>query len=107
MATKAEQYRSMQQRRRRRGRVSAKKPKKAAWDKSKSHAGAKATHALEVARPGKRPSRKSTRSSANRAKADAAFNITEETRKGAPSARARTARAKRKRVRAHDDRRKS
>jgi hypothetical protein len=103
MATRAEEYRSTQQRTRRPGRVSTKKPKKAAWDKDKSHAAAKATHALEPTNPGKRPSRKSTRSSANRAKADAAFNITEETHKGAPSARARKSRAKGKRVRGHDE----
>ena len=99
MATRAEQFRSAQERTHRKGRVSAKKPKKAAWGKSKSHAADKATHALERTEPGKRPSRKSTRSSANRAKADAAFNITEETRKGSPAAKARRARAKGKRVR--------
>ena len=100
MATKAEQFRSTEERtRRKKKRVSIKKPKKGAWGRSKSHAAKKATHALEPTEPGKRPSRESTRSSANRAKPDAPFNITEETRKGAPSERARKARAKGARVR--------
>ena len=99
MATKAEQYRSEEQRKGGSHHKSEKKPKKAAWGKEKHHAGVKATHALEDTAPGKRPSRESTRASSNRAKPDAAFNLTEEVRKGAPRARAGAARAKRTKVR--------
>ncbi|HXN33769.1 MAG TPA: hypothetical protein VN894_17995 [Polyangiaceae bacterium] len=97
MATKAERLRSEDQRTNGKGqhksRASEKKPKKAAWSHDKAHAASKATHALEDTAPGKRPSRESTRGSANRAKADAAFNVTEETKKGAPTNRARKSRA--------------
>lgn len=103
MATRADQYRSRQERTngaaRRKGRVAIKKPKKATWAHDKAHAASKATHALEPTSPGKRPTRKSTRKSANRAKGDAAFNITEQVKKGAPSVRARNARARDARVR--------
>ena len=75
-----------------------KKPRKKAWSRSKGHASSKATHALEEVKSG-RPSRKATRASANRAKADAALNATEEARKGAPQQRARKARARKTRVR--------
>jgi hypothetical protein len=98
MATKAEQIHSDAQRKGRGGRKSVRKPRKAAWDRAKGHAGAKATHALERA-SGRRPSRKSTRKSANRAKADAGFNLTEHVRRGAPQGVARKARVRRSRVR--------
>jgi hypothetical protein len=98
MATKAEQFRSSEQRSGKPKRTSTKKPKKAAWSKDKAHAGSKATHAKEPARAG-RPSRESTRGSANRSKADSARNITEEVRQGAPSSRARRSSAKSKKVR--------
>jgi hypothetical protein len=98
MATKAERFKSEGQRKGRGGRTSVKKPPKSEWSHDKGHAGAKATRALEPARAG-RPSRESTRKSANRAKSDAALNVTEETRKGAPPALARKARARRSRVR--------
>jgi len=101
MATKAEQFRSQQERsptkRRGKGRKphkAQKKPKKGGWSHEKHHADVKATHAFEATAPGKRPSRKSTRGSANRAKPDAALNINEENRKGAPEQRARRARVK-------------
>ncbi|HZU84509.1 MAG TPA: hypothetical protein VE987_16380 [Polyangiaceae bacterium] len=103
MATKAEQARSEGQRtqgaKRRKRRVSQKRPKKSAWGRDKAHAASKATHALEDSAPGARPSRESTRKASNRAKADAAFNVTEATRKGAPTNRARKFRASRARVR--------
>jgi hypothetical protein len=99
MATKAEQFRSEEQRKGKPGRVSAKKPRKAKWSRAKPHAASKATHAFEPHAPGSRPSRESSRSSANRAKADAAFDLTEELKKGAPENRARKARAKSTRVR--------
>jgi hypothetical protein len=97
MATKAERLRSEEQRTHgedtKKSRASEKKPKKAAWSHDKAHAASKATHALEDTAPGQRPSRESTRGSSNRAKADAAFNITEETKKGSPTNRARKSRA--------------
>jgi hypothetical protein len=103
MATKAEQFRDEQQKTGRTGRrpsrSSQKKPKKSSWSRDKAHARSKATHALENSAPGKQRSRKSTRGSANRSRPDAAFNITEETRKGAPDARARRAQAKATKVR--------
>jgi len=102
MATKADLFKSETQRRggkRRKARVSKKKPKKAAWSRKSGHAGTKATHAFENVAPGKRSSRESTRGSANRSKADAAMNVTEETRKGAPTNIARKAIVKRSRVR--------
>ncbi len=103
MATKAEQARSEEQRAHRVGKpkphLAEKKPKKATWSHDKAHAGAKATHALELTEPGTRPSRESTRGSANHAKADAARNLTEETKKGAPTNRARKSKAQRTKVR--------
>jgi hypothetical protein len=101
MATKAEQFRSDAQRANggRASRTAGKRSKKSAWSRKRAHAGRKATHAFEDARGGTRRSRESTRGSANRAKGDAAFNLTEETKKGAPSNRALKARAKGIRVR--------
>lgn len=98
MATRAEQFRSSSQRAGKPKHVAKKKPKKAEWSHEKAHAGSKATHALEPAGAG-RPSRESTRGSANRAKPDAARNITEGVRQGAPSARARRSRTKSRKVR--------
>ena len=103
MATKAEQFHSDAQRTHGKGtkksHISGKKPKKAAWSHDKQRAGSKATHALEDVAPGTRPSRESTRGSSNRAKPDAAFNLTEETKKGSPTNRARQSRAKGAKVR--------
>ncbi len=97
MATRAEQFRSSTQRSGKPKHVSKKKAKKVEWSHDKAHAGSKATHAMEVSEG--RPSRESTRGSANRAKADAARNITEGVRQGAPSARARRSRVKSRKVR--------
>jgi hypothetical protein len=99
MATKAEQFRSREQKKGKPSKVSTKKPPKAKWGRAKGHAASKATYALEPSAPGTRPSRESSRSSANRAKPDTAYNLTEETKKGAPENRARKARAKSMRVR--------
>jgi len=103
MATRAEQSRSDEQRTHGAGRsqshVSEKKPKKGSWSHDKAHAASKATHALEDTAPGERPSRESTRGGANRAKADSAFNLTEQTKKGSPTNRARNSRASAARVR--------
>jgi hypothetical protein len=60
--------------------------------RNKKHAGRKATYALEESGAG-RPSRKSTRKSANHAKPDAGLNVREELRKGSPTARYRRAHA--------------
>jgi hypothetical protein len=104
MATRAETYRARVERSpkpngKRKRRVSMKKPKKGAWSHEKHHAEVKATHAYEPSAPGKRPSRESTRASANRSKPDAAFDVTQEVRKGAPEVRARKERARATRVR--------
>ena len=94
MATKAERARSEEQRARRVPKAPAvkKKPKKDQWSHESAHAGAKATHAFEETAPGKRPSRESTRGSANRAKNDTAFNLTQQLKKNAPANRARKSR---------------
>ncbi len=94
MATRAEQFHSRSQRTGRAKHKAIRKAKKDAWSRDKGHAAVKATHAMEAG-----GARESTRGSANRAKADAPFNVTEEVRKGAPQARARKMRAKTKRVR--------
>jgi len=103
MATKAQKVQSEEQRKGGAGRdnprVAKKKAKKADWSHEKGHAASKATHALEDTTPGKRPSRVSTRGTSNRAKADSARNVTEETRKGAPTNLARKSRAKAVKVR--------
>jgi hypothetical protein len=97
MATRAERYRSDAERTGRAQRKATRKPRKGTWSHDKAHAASKATHALEESSG--RPSRESTRGSANRAKSDTAFNLTEEKRKGAPQAVARRGRARRSRVR--------
>jgi len=94
MATRAERFRSDSERTGRAKRKSIRKAKRATWSREKAHAAGKATHAIEAG-----GSRESTRRSANRAKADTAFNLTEEKRKGAPQSRARKMRASTKRVR--------
>ena len=109
MSTRAERFRSDAQKvhgertgqakKNGESRVSQRKPKKAAWSHDSGHAGGKATHALEKTAPGERPSRESTRKSSNRAKPDAAFNLTEETKKGSPTNLARKSRAKGAKVR--------
>jgi hypothetical protein len=58
-----------------------------------------ASYALELPAADGRRSRKSTRGSANRAKADTNFNLREAMVKGSPEARFRKAKAKRTRVR--------
>jgi hypothetical protein len=103
MATRAETFRSETERTGRKKRVSKKKPKKKDWSRKSHHAAEKAVHAWEGGRPtegsSKRPSRSSTRKSANRAKPDAPFNVTEETKRGAPENRARRAKTERVKVR--------
>jgi hypothetical protein len=96
--TRAEEFKTLAERKGRQKRTSVKKPKKSKWGHAKGHAGAKATRALEVTTTG-RPSRKSTRASANRSKPDAQMDLTEAFRKGAPRAVASKAQVKAERVR--------
>ncbi len=106
MATRAEQFHANEEKSGARGRKpkrrSKKKPKKSAWKHQSHHADVKATHALEP-RPskGKRPSRVSSRASANRAKGDSSFEHREEDKKTSPDSRYRKSSARRSRVRGH------
>ncbi len=99
MATQAEQHRAEEQRTNRAPRVRQGRSKPGVAPKvrarAKKHAEHKATYALEETN-GKRPSRKSTRKSANRSKPDAALNAREQLQKGSPEQRARKARARMK-----------
>jgi hypothetical protein len=81
-------------------RINRSKPGSAPSERSRSkkHAERKATHALEPDREG-RPSRESSRKSANRAKPDTNFNLREELQKGSPETRFRKADAGAGRVR--------
>lgn len=100
MATRAEQQHAAEQRRRRgaKTRAGRTKPGVAPEDRSrdKKHAARKATYALEESENG-RPSRKSTRKSANRSKPDSNLTAREALQKGTPTARFRKARAKARR----------
>ena len=105
MATRSEQHHADEQRHKERESKTNKqgnrsKPGSAPGDRlrSKKHAERKATHALEPDRRG-RPSRKSTRKSANRAKPDTNLNLREDLQKGSPEARFRKADAGAGRVR--------
>jgi hypothetical protein len=97
MPTRSEQFRANEQRH------ASKKSKKKATEhatkksrvkrKAKAHenvrAGKKATFALEPKKPGARPSRKSSRKSANRAKFDTNIELRGERTKATPTARYR------------------
>jgi hypothetical protein len=96
--TRAERFKSVSQRTGHPKHASKRKPKRSEWGREKRRAGVKATYALEVV-PSGRPSRKSTRASANHAKADAPMDVREEMRKSAPRVLATNARAKQQRVR--------
>ena len=95
MATKAERARAAAERTTHRSKKASRKAP--GGDSRKKR---KATYALEPPRKG-RPSRKSTRKAANRAKPDSAFNITEEVRRGAPSQLYRKTRARAAHPRGH------
>lgn len=105
MATKAESLHAEDQRRglTRRAKKRAKARKTRADKLGAPHetkrAGKKASYAMEVPTTDRRPSRKSTRSSANRLKPDTNLNLREERQKGSPENRFRKARARRARVR--------
>lgn len=105
MATRAEAFRANEQKH---GQDSTKKQKAgskpgaraSAKTRAKEHAAKKATYALEApVAAGTRPSRKSTRKSANRAKPDADLTLREQLVKGTPENRFRKAHAKQSRVR--------
>ncbi len=97
MATRAERYKSEEQRAnggpKKGAHVAKKKPKKAAWSHEKGHAAGKTSHAIEATAPGKRPSRESTRGGANHAKPDSTLDRAEQAKKGTPTNRARKSRA--------------
>lgn len=102
MATKAEQARAESAKKgpnpKRVKKAAQKKPAKAKGVGTEPNenraAGRKATFAKETTAPGKRPSRKSTRSSANRAKPDTNLTLRSERAKRAPSDAAATAKAR-------------
>jgi hypothetical protein len=95
MATRSEEYRSNEQRSGRAKKKTAKKATGTPRSRAKKHAGRKATYALEDTGSAK-PSRKSTRKSANRAKPDASLNVRETLQKGSPESRFRRAKAQAK-----------
>jgi hypothetical protein len=100
MATRSEQYRAAAERHGEADQSVRKRPSRskpgsppAKRARSKKAAGRKATYALEPTRA-RRPSRKSTRKSANRSKPDTNLTLREGRAKGSPKARARKANAK-------------
>jgi hypothetical protein len=102
MATRAEQFRTEEQRhsKRKKARPQPTKKKTAAEGRpAQPRRAAHATYALEAPAADGRRSRKSTRGGANRAKPDTNFNLRESLVKGSPEARFRKARAKKTRVR--------
>jgi hypothetical protein len=101
MATRSEQARDEEQRNRiasARKRATAKTASGTKVRRAKGRTAEKATYAYEAPREGK-PSRKSTRKSANRSKPDAGFNLRESLQKGSPESRARRSLAKASRAR--------
>src|SRR5262252_6468167 len=98
MATRAERARAAAERTKHREKTPEKT--RGADSRRKRRSAKKATYALEPPRRG-RPSRKSTRKAANRAKPDAGFNITEEVRRGSPSQRYQKAKARTAHPRGH------
>lgn len=100
MATKSEKVHAEEQRHgptpKARKRAAAKKPRadKLGAPHENKKAGRKASYAAEAPPKTGRPSRKSTRKSANRSKPDSNLNLREERKKTAPDARFRKARAK-------------
>lgn len=101
MATRAEQFRTEEERGRRASSAKAKSKKKkaAAATKPETHAQKKATYARETHSADSRPSRKSTRSSSNRAKADSSLVLSQERERISPERRFRTSKGKTARVR--------
>lgn len=98
MATQSEQFHADEQRRegekKRKKAQSKADTQKVRTRPKKGHTETKATYALEPKTDGKRPSRKSTRKSANHAKSDAGLTRVEQQRKGSPDAAFRKSRAR-------------
>ena len=103
MATRAEQFRTEEQRRSKRAKAKpapTKKPRPTGDRSAKSvRAPSNASYAFEAPAADGRRSRKSTRGSANRAKPDTNLNLRESRVKGSPESRFRKARDKSTRVR--------
>jgi hypothetical protein len=103
MATRAEQFRTEEQRQsnRKTARPSQAKKRPAIAERSAGSRAvpSNASYAFERPAADGRRSRKSTRDSANRAKPDTNLNLRESRVKGSPEARFRKQRAKRTRVR--------
>ncbi len=104
MATRSEQFRAEQQRRAHNPKKKRRRAKRRVQDSAykthpTKHAARKATYAFEPTPVTARPSRKSTRGSANHAKPDTNLNLREERQKGSPETRFEKARAKRTHVR--------
>lgn len=112
MATRAEQYRAEDERERRASSAKTKKAKAKTKAKAKakatakptSHAPKKATYAREAHSKTSRPSRKSTRSSQNRSKNDAALVLSQEHERISPERRFRSSKSKTTRVRGKSSR---
>jgi hypothetical protein len=106
MATRSERFRANEQQhpgRKTKTRPGNSKPGVAPGKRSraKKRVAKGATYALEAPGPTGRPSRKSTRKSANRAKPDTSFNRTEQLKKGSPETRFRKTKARSARPRSH------
>ena len=102
MATRAEQFRTQAERQSAPKKKRPVKPKMTRADQAKArlpHTMKSASYALEQPAADGRRSRKSSRSSANRAKPDASFNLREQLVKGSPEARFRKSKAANTRVR--------
>ena len=105
MATKAEKVHAEEQRHgpspktKKRAKAKKMRAEKLVAPHETKHAGKKASYALETTPAKGRPSRKSTRSSANRAKPDTNLTLREGRAKGSPEARYGKSRARTSRVR--------
>lgn len=105
MATKAESLHAEDQRHgptplaRKRAKAKKTRAEKLGAPHETKRAGKKASYAREVPKGDRRPSRKSTRTSANRARPDTNLNLKEERQKGSPENRFRKARTRSVRVR--------
>jgi hypothetical protein len=101
MATRAERFRSEQERTSKhpKPRRGPHKARPAAGARKQKRTSKKASFAFEPHAPNKRASRKSTRGSANRGKPDTSYDHVEEMRSSAPKNRYVKSRAKKTRVR--------
>jgi hypothetical protein len=107
MATRSQQFHAEEERRqgaKNRKRAKANAAPKARARSKKGRTETKAPYALEPEDKGARPSRKSSRKSANHAKPDASFNMVEQLSKTSPEARFRKERARNTKVRGKSSR---